>query len=213
MLPYIKLFGDNSATIDLLSDAEAGRLLKALLHYNQGKETQLVGQEKLVFAMLKAQIDRDAASYQSFIDKQRENGKKGGRPKNPENPTLTQTNPKNPSLFEKTQKSQEKEKEEEKEKDKEEEVIKRKRFTPPTSAEVAQYCRERNNNVNADRFIDFYSSKGWRVGNQPMKDWKAAVRTWEHRDNIVPIKKVTAQQYTQRERSRDEWNALDDMSL
>ena len=111
-LPYIKLFGDTSATVDLLSDAEAGRLLKSLLHYANGHADDLPGQEKLVFAMLKAQIDRDDVSYQAFLDKQRENGKKGGRPKNP---SLSRENPKNPSLFEKTQKTQEKDKEEEKE--------------------------------------------------------------------------------------------------
>lgn len=113
-VPYIKLFGDASATVDLLSDAEAGRLLKSLLHYANGQADELPGQEKLVFAMLKAQIDRDAASYQVFLDKQRENGKKGGRPKNP---NLKNGNPENPSLFPKTQKSQEKDIDKEKEKE------------------------------------------------------------------------------------------------
>ena len=92
-LPFVKLFADSSATIDLLSDAEAGRLLKALMHYINADVIDLPGQEKLVFAMLKAQIDRDAANYQEFTDKQRENGKKGGRPKK------TQENPKNPTVF------------------------------------------------------------------------------------------------------------------
>ena len=54
-----------------------------------------------------------------------------------------------------------------------------KRFTPPTLKEVEAYCKERGNNVDAQRFIDFYSSKGWMVGKQKMKDWKASVRTWE----------------------------------
>lgn len=54
-----------------------------------------------------------------------------------------------------------------------------KRFTPPSIQEVKAYCVERGNNVDPDRFIDFYSSKGWMVGKNPMKDWKAAVRTWE----------------------------------
>ena len=112
-LPYIKLFGDTSATVDLLSDAEAGRLLKSILHYaNNGQADDLPGQEKLVFAMLKAQIDRDDVSYQAFLDKQRENGKKGGRPKNP---SLSGNNPKNPSLSEKTQKTQEEDKDIDKE--------------------------------------------------------------------------------------------------
>lgn len=57
-----------------------------------------------------------------------------------------------------------------------------KRFTPPTTEEVKAYCKERNNNVDPEQFIDFYASKGWKVGNTPMKDWKAAVRTWEKRD-------------------------------
>ena len=109
-IPYIKLFGDSSATVDLLSDAEAGRLLKSLLHYANGQADDLPGQEKLVFAMLKAQIDRDAVSYQEFLDKQRENGKKGGRPKNP---SLFTENPKNPSLFTETQKTQEEDKDKE----------------------------------------------------------------------------------------------------
>lgn len=69
----------------------------------------------------------------------------------------------------------------EKDKDKEKEE-KRKRFIPPTVEEVEAYCRERQNGINAQQFCDFYASKGWRVGNQPMRDWKAAVRTWEQRN-------------------------------
>ena len=56
------------------------------------------------------------------------------------------------------------------------------RFTPPTLEEVTAYCQERSNNVDPQRFIDFYESKGWMVGSNKMKDWKAAVRTWERRD-------------------------------
>lgn len=56
---------------------------------------------------------------------------------------------------------------------------KRKRFVPPTLEEVQAYCNERRNNVNAERFIDYYTSNGWLVGKNKMKDWKAAVRTWE----------------------------------
>jgi hypothetical protein len=56
---------------------------------------------------------------------------------------------------------------------------KRKRFVPPTLDEVKAYCLERKNNVDAERFIDYYSSNGWLVGKNKMKDWKAAVRTWE----------------------------------
>ncbi|OLR58265.1 hypothetical protein BHF70_00660 [Anaerostipes sp. 494a] len=54
-----------------------------------------------------------------------------------------------------------------------------KRFTPPTYEQVSSYCLERNNSVDANVFIDFYESKGWMVGKNKMKDWKAAVRNWE----------------------------------
>lgn len=55
----------------------------------------------------------------------------------------------------------------------------RTRFIPPTKEEVEAYCFERQNNVDAERFIDHYTSNGWLVGKNKMKDWKAAVRTWE----------------------------------
>lgn len=56
---------------------------------------------------------------------------------------------------------------------------KTKRFIPPSVEEVEQYCIERSNNIDAQSFIDFYESKGWMIGKNKMKDWKAAVRTWE----------------------------------
>lgn len=60
------------------------------------------------------------------------------------------------------------------------------RFVKPTIEEVADYCRERNNGIDAQQFFDFYESKGWKVGNQPMKDWRACVRTWEKRGDHKP---------------------------
>ena len=82
------------------------------------------------------------------------------------------------------------------------------RFAPPSPEEVRAYCRERNNRVNPDQFVDFYAAKGWKIGNQTMKDWKACVRTWEQRDGQgqgsfrrLPGKTVAAQQYEQRDYS------------
>ncbi len=54
-----------------------------------------------------------------------------------------------------------------------------KKFIIPKVEEVWSYCRERNNNINAGEFIDYYDSNGWKVGKNPMKDWRAAIRTWE----------------------------------
>jgi hypothetical protein len=65
-------------------------------------------------------------------------------------------------------------------------VKKAERFTPPTVNEIKQYCQDRNNNVDPDKFHDFYQAKGWMVGSNKMKDWKAAVRTWEKKEQTGP---------------------------
>ena len=64
----------------------------------------------------------------------------------------------------------------------------RKRFVPPTVDQVSEYCLERGNYVDPQRFVDYYSSNGWMVGKNKMKDWKAAVRTWEQKDSSRPQK-------------------------
>ena len=55
------------------------------------------------------------------------------------------------------------------------------RFKKPTVNDVNDYCKERNNNIDAETFYDFYESKDWKIGKSKMKDWKACVRTWEKR--------------------------------
>nr|DAH24410.1 MAG TPA: Ftsk gamma domain [Caudoviricetes sp.] len=57
-----------------------------------------------------------------------------------------------------------------------------KRFTPPTVEEVQAYCREKNYTFEPDAFVAFYESNGWKVGKNPMKNWKAACRTWQQRE-------------------------------
>ena len=58
----------------------------------------------------------------------------------------------------------------------------RKKFVPPTVDEVRDYCQSRNNGIDPQSFVDHYAARGWRYnGNVPMKDWKAAVRTWEQK--------------------------------
>ena len=66
---------------------------------------------------------------------------------------------------------------------KNEKKINNRGFVKPTVEDVRAYCTERNNNVDAESFVDFYESKGWMVGKNKMKDWKAAVRTWERSRN------------------------------
>ena len=54
-----------------------------------------------------------------------------------------------------------------------------KRFKKPTVDEITDYCNERNNNVDPQKFYDYYESNGWKIGKVAMKNWQAAVRTWE----------------------------------
>lgn len=70
----------------------------------------------------------------------------------------------------------------EKEKLKREKATTTSRFVAPSLEEVQEYCRERNNDVDAERFISYYQSNGWMVGRNHMKDWKATIRTWERRN-------------------------------
>lgn len=72
-------------------------------------------------------------------------------------------------------------------------ISKKKVFTPPTVEEVRAYCQERGNNIDPQRFVDFYESKGWFVGKNKMKSWEAAVRNWESRDKQNTPKQSNAE--------------------
>lgn len=62
----------------------------------------------------------------------------------------------------------------------------RTRFSPPSVQEIEEYCTEKGFLLDAERFVDYYASVGWRVGKNPMKDWRAAVRTWVKKDTPKP---------------------------
>lgn len=73
-------------------------------------------------------------------------------------------------------------------------TTKRKRFEKPSISDIKQYCIERNNKVNAEQFFDYYESNGWKVGKNSMKDWKAAVRTWERSEYRKPNSKKNSKE-------------------
>lgn len=78
----------------------------------------------------------------------------------------------------------------------------------PTLDEVKAYCNERNNRVDPERFIDYYTSNGWKVGKNPMKDWKAAVRTWERSDVQKTRSRNTLQNYKETGTSHSSLNEI-----
>lgn len=73
-------------------------------------------------------------------------------------------------------------------------TTKRKRFEKPSISDIKQYCMERNNNIDANQFYDYYESNGWKVGKNSMKDWKAAVRTWERSEYRKPNSKKNSKE-------------------
>ena len=73
-------------------------------------------------------------------------------------------------------------------------TTKRKRFEKPSISDIKQYCMERNNNIDASQFYDYYESNGWKVGKNSMKDWKAAVRTWERSEYRKPNSKKNSKE-------------------
>ena len=176
---YVCLYHSYLKSVEPLNDAERGRLFTACLTYSMtGAEPDLRGNERFVWPTIREQIDRDTKKYSDFCKKQQENIRKRWD---------TTVYDGTSGIPEDTKHTKEKEKEKEPEtilsspnvEDSIARTPARKRFTPPTLAEVTAYCRERQNAVDPQRFIDYYTANGWKVGKNSMKDWKAAVRTWE----------------------------------
>lgn len=174
---YVCLYHSYLKSVEPLNDAERGRLFTACLTYSMtGAEPDLRGNERFVWPTIREQIDRDTKKYSDFCKKQQENIRKRWD---------TTVYDGTSGITDDTKHTKEKEKEKENilsSPNVEDSIARtpaRKRFTPPTLAEVTAYCRERQNAVDPQRFIDYYTARGWKLNKTSMKDWKAAVRTWE----------------------------------
>ena len=97
-------------------------------------------------------------------------------------------------------------------------TTKRKRFEKPTLSQITQYCLERNNNVNAEQFYDYYESNGWKVGRNSMKDWQATVRRWasnnygkkkNSKDNAINVVKEVMEEYRNEQQGNDSSITID----
>ena len=210
------------AAIMALSDAEAGRLAKALWSYTMsGEQQNLSGAEKGVFALIQMTLSQDDIRESEISEKRSVAGASGVKQREAKKAiaSIASEEEAKEAIECNKNKNKNKEKEEDIEKEiplKGDKEKAQKRFSPPTIEEVAEYCRERGNNVNPQRFVNFYESKGWKVGNQPMKDWKASVRYWEQQDkentgsNVRQMPTVPAQNYEQRSYS-EQSESLEDL--
>lgn len=210
---YVPIFFDWLDVTQDLTAEEKGNLIDAVVAYASGHEYEhlLTGGVRIAFRFMKGQVDRNNA-----ISDARSEARKNKPEQNETKETKDNKPEQNTTNFPK-----EKEKEKEKENNNDKESVREKkplkRFTPPKREEVAEYCRERGNNVDVERFVDYYTANGWMVGKNPMKDWRATVRTWERSDGmkqtvkIFPTARLPAQDYGQRDWSGDQQNAIDEM--
>ncbi|MBR3243043.1 MAG: hypothetical protein IKF90_10135 [Parasporobacterium sp.] len=203
------LYTSYSEQLELLTMEQRGILFTAILAFERNEE--LPDMDELIymaFSFITSRIREDEKKNEEIAQKRREGGKRGGRPKNLMVSNDTQNNLK---VFQEDREERTKEETEENIKEKPPKGGKEKRrFSPPSLQDVQDYKTSRGDkgeNVDPETFIDFYESKGWKVGNQPMKDWKAAFRTWEKREKPVSrsgTSKITPwNQFPQREYDDD----------
>ena len=173
----------------MLSQNQKGDLLDAIFCYNEGIEIELDPIVKMAFSFIKADLDRNKLKYENIIERNKINGASGGRPKNPEKPRKPSGLFGNPEKPRETLNENENVNKDENDNFKCAEIdkIKTKKFVKPTIQEIKDYCLERKNNVDAEKFFDYYEARGWKE----IKNWQACVRTWERNNYASQTKKPT----------------------
>ena len=220
--------------IELLDDAQRGRLLTAIFAHAAGQDIpDLDGITSMCYSFIASQMDRDKQKYDETVEKRRKAGRKGGQAKAsntveeeaiPNNAKQSQAKEANAS-FAKQSQAKEANASFAKHNDNDNDNVidtvndtdnvnvndnvidtvndtdnvikrkgtnvpkrdanaspKRKRFVPPLITQVESYCEEKGYQMDCQAFMDYYTSNGWKVGKNSMKDWKAAVRNWVRRD-------------------------------
>lgn len=186
------LYTEQKEVIDNLSDEDAGKLFKGIFEYVLGNEPEFNNLLKLVFIPIRQQLERNAKKYSEIKEKRRIAGAKGGKQKvaNQANANFAKQSQANlaVNVHDNVYLSKDKYKENNNTNSQKEKFIK------PTIEEIKSYCLERKNSINPSQFFDYYESKGWLIGKNQMKDWKAAIRTWEQNKNKYNNNTTTEQE-------------------
>lgn len=199
------LYMDYKEKFSKLNNAQFGELMRMVFDYEMGIEP--VTDDVMVdisFDVIRYDLDKNRAKYEEIVEKRREAGKSKGKQteasdskrkqmqasantskqKTPDSDSVSDSDSDSDSVSVNDSDSVTQTMSVKKEKNKKE---KRKRFTPPTLEEVMDYAFEKGITINAEDFIDYYSSQGWKLSNgNPMKDWQAAARRWAKRDMDKP---------------------------
>lgn len=183
-------------------------MFTAILCYAAGEPVlDLDAAADMAFSFIRERMDRDSVAYMEKVEKRREAGKLGGRPKangfsekqekangfsekqnNPDTVPVTDT----VSVFEKESKE------------------KSLRFSPPARQDVADYCKEKGfSDFDVERFVDYYTSNGWMVGKSKMKDWKAAVRNWARAGTAPRPNNTRGNKFSNFEQRQYDYDALE----
>lgn len=189
---YITLFDDflEDHFLDL-TEEEVGKITLAALRYvKSGDEPDY--EPRTVLSLTWRRIKRHIDQCNAKVEKNKANGSKpkrteanGSERKRTEakasEPKRTEANRSEPVYEQEQEQEQEYAQEYAQEQEHKGTVTRSRssRFTAPTVDEVKAYCQERQNKVDPQKFVDYYTANGWRVGKNPMKDWRACVRTWE----------------------------------
>lgn len=200
--PGVMLYFDIRPCLNRLTDAEQAQLFRGILDYGEsGIDPGFENRLGLVWDFVKPMIDRDADRYKEIQEKRAMAGSRGGQMKASKS-KQNETNQANASFA-----SDDVAKESNDSKIKQikpstttttatttatttldcigaesRPTTTRQRFQPPSVDDVKNYAEEKGLPINPEAFVDYYTANGWKVGKNPMRDWKAAVRTWTRKD-------------------------------
>ena len=187
-------------SISSLTLVQKGRLLDYIFLFARGEQFEIKDPVvAMAFSFIKERMEHNANKYAEVVEKRRKAGRshrgnqytkaKEQMEQVSQNGTdnVSVTDIVNENDIEPITNVTGEEEKEKPSKEVKKKTASEKRFVKPTPDEVQAYCDERGNGYSGQAFCDFYESKGWKIGTSPMKDWKAAVRTWERRDNFKPV--------------------------
>lgn len=174
---WFKLFLHQKPLLDAVPDDVVGKAMKAAMQYfENGEVMELDPIAFAVFSTIKPGIDEAVEDFRHSVDLGRRGGKKRWNVN--DSPPVGMVSPPIGLPTEAEAEADADAEAEGKNKNASGADRPRSRFAPPSVEDVKMYCTEKGYSMDAEHFVDYYTSNGWRVGRNPMKDWKAAVRNW-----------------------------------